>query len=199
MLPIILSLSGLFNYVLLYHRPGMSGLEYAHRIPHQIGEWTGKDLPVDYKVLRILETNDVLHRKYYKEGVGNIYLLIVFSGKRRKIIHPPEVCYMGSGYEVISKTSKDLKIGPNLINGNKLIVNKNFQKEIITYWYKSGALYTGNYIKQQLNIVHNLLTGKDSPSALIEVIMLAEDLEETETIMDEFTEELIPEIQKHIP
>ncbi|MDP3980357.1 MAG: EpsI family protein [Chlamydiota bacterium] len=196
----ILALFSILIIYVLRSKPSHAGLEFANRIPLKIGLWEGKDFPVDYAALRILETSDVLYREYSQEGVGKLYLLIVFSADRRKTIHPPEVCYLGSGFEIVSKTPILFKTDERNFDAIRLYVNKDFQKEIIVYWYKIGSLYTGSYIKQQINIVLNLLSDKDSPGALMEVMMLMdENSEKAEDIIRSFLKDLIPLIDKYIP
>jgi EpsI family protein len=135
--------------------------------PMQIGEWKGKDLPVEENVYEILETRNLILREYVK-GDSKVYLYIIYSQDNRKVSHPPEVCLEGSGITVVKTEKINLELaGARQIVANKLTVEKAGINNIIVYWYKAGEYYFDNYLKQQIRVALASLQFKRTSGAMI--------------------------------
>jgi EpsI family protein len=135
--------------------------------PMKVGQWVGKDLPMDERAFEILETRNLVLREYTR-GSEKVYLYIIYSQDNRKVSHPPEVCLEGSGITVVNKE----KVPLELFNGEKIFTNElRVEKEgavnLMLYWYKAGNYYTDNYLKQQARIALGRLTFKTTSSAMI--------------------------------
>jgi EpsI family protein len=149
--------------------PREKGEALVSKFPMQIGEWKGKDLPVDDRTYEILETKNLILREYAK-GDDKVYLYIIYSQDNRKVSHPPEVCFEGSGITVVKKDriQIDLTAGKK-ISVNKLIVEKEGLSNVILYWYKAGDYYIDSYLKQQLQISLSRLQFKRTSGAMIRI------------------------------
>ncbi len=135
--------------------------------PLTIGSWQGRDLPVDERAYEILETRNLILREY-NNGDKKVYLYIIYSQDNRKVSHPPEVCFEGSGTTIIKKEKIQLELAGNKkIWANKLDVEKEGISNIVVYFYKAGNYYTDNYLKQQLNIALSRLRFKHTSAAMI--------------------------------
>jgi EpsI family protein len=135
--------------------------------PMKVGQWVGKDLPVDEDAYAILETRNLILREYARGG-EKVYFYIIYSQDNRKVSHPPEVCFEGSGITVVNKVKAPLE----LFNGEKIFANElRVEKEgavnLVLYWYKAGNFYTDNYLKQQMRIALGRLTFKTTSSAML--------------------------------
>jgi hypothetical protein len=75
--------------------------------PTEVGNWSGKDVPIPYNIQRIAGNDDFLNRLYTNEMTkewANIY--IAYSARPRTMLgHKPEVCYVGSGWILDSTES----------------------------------------------------------------------------------------------
>lgn len=137
------------------------------KLPMQIGAWQGKDLPIEERAYEILETKNLILREYAK-GDDKVYLYIIYSQDNRKVSHPPEVCFEGSGVTIVKKDKIPLELADNKrIFANELIVEKAGISNIVVYWYKAGEYYVDNYLKQQLQIALSRLSFKHTSGALI--------------------------------
>lgn len=137
------------------------------KFPMQIGAWQGKDLPIEERAYEILETKNLILREYAK-GEDKVYLYIIYSQDNRKVSHPPEVCFEGSGVTIVKKDKIPLELADNKkIFANELIVEKAGISNIVVYWYKAGEYYIDNYVKQQLHIALSRLSLKHTSGALI--------------------------------
>lgn len=177
---------------------------YAKQLPVFIHGWIGKDIEVDDKTLKILETDDVLIREYKKEETPPVQLCIVYASNNRKVAHPQEICYKGGGWSLEEKKPVVLSTRADVFpefKAIKLILEKGNQRQLVLYWYKCNKEYTSNYYKQQINIVKSgIITGK-STSGLIRIstpiINKDEDVAMKRTQI--FTLNILPLITKHLP
>jgi hypothetical protein len=72
----------------------------AGRLATHMGgwEWTGRELPVDPKILEMTDTDDHVDR-IYRNGTQAVHLWIAFGTRTRDLMpHRPEVCLRGMGY-----------------------------------------------------------------------------------------------------
>jgi EpsI family protein len=184
--------------------PAQQKTVYAKQLPIFINGWSGEDIKVDDRTLEILETNDVLMRDYKKEGNPFIQLCIIYASNNRKVSHPPEVCYKGSGWSLEEKILVVFSIKSDEfpeLRANKLILEKGDQKQLVLYWYKCNSDYATNYYKQQINVVKSeIITGK-STSGLIRISTPIVNNDEDVAMMrvQRFSLNMLPLITKYLP
>lgn len=172
--------------------------------PMKIGSWIGKELPLDEETYKILETRNVLFRKYYKQSsergeTASVYLYIIYSEDNRKVSHPPEICYTGGGAELISKSQVSIDTGSQIMRVNKFIVEEHKQKEMVLYWYSAGGEFTTNYLRQQMKVVLGQLGRRGSGASLIRVSApIAKGEAETLGELKGFIRDAIPEIKENL-
>ncbi len=137
--------------------------------PLTIAGWSGKDLPVDERAFEILETHNLILREYNR-GKETVYLYVIYSQDNRKVSHPPEVCFEGSGITIVNKEKTPLELfDGKKISANELRVEKDGVVNLVLYWYKAGSFYTDNYLKQQAKIALGRLTFKTTSNAMIRI------------------------------
>ena len=171
------------------------------RLPIRIGAWVGKDLPIEERAYEILETKNLVLREYAK-GNDKVYLYIIYSQDNRKVSHPPEVCFEGSGITIVKKDKIPLTLNNNRkIFANRLIVEKEGVNNAVVYWYKAGDYYTDNYLKQQLKIALNQLQFKHTSGALIRLSsdILPQHPDKALSDMKEFAEQASVYFSEIIP
>ena len=142
--------------------------------PLQIGDWKGTDTPPDEKTLEILETRNVLSREYVDSQDHKIDLLLVSSQKDRRVAHPPEVCYLGSNFNIVEERETPIAIGDPSKNDSVMVkefkaINERSpqnQQEVL-YLYRVGSRFTTNYYAQQLQFAVDKLTRDNSEVLLI--------------------------------
>ncbi len=200
----ILLLVTVITYFLSSDAPAQQKTVYAKQLPIFINGWSGEDIEVDDKTLAILETDDVLMRDYKKEGNPFIQLCIVYASNNRKVAHPPEICYTGSGWSLEEKIPVVFSIKSDEypeFSAIKLILEKGDQKQLVLYWYKCNSEYATNYYKQQINIVKSeIITGK-STSGLIRISTPIINNDEDDAMMrvQRFSLNMLSFIAKYLP
>lgn len=73
---------------------------FLRNLPQKIETWSGRDVPLDERVVRATDTDDHLNRVYSRDGTaGTVALYIAFGIRLRDLApHRPEVCYPSSGW-----------------------------------------------------------------------------------------------------
>lgn len=103
----------------------------AKALPLRIGEWQGKEKPVEEAVVKGADCDDYISRTYSR-GAEVVQLWIAYGVRARDLMpHRPEVCYPGNGYTLEDSRPLELPIG----GGRNL--------ECRTYQFSRGGLGAG--------------------------------------------------------
>lgn len=163
-----------------------------HKFPYQIGQWKGQDLEVTERDYKILETRNLISRQYVSPSNESLWLFIIYSETNRNVFHPPEMCIMGSGLEMVNKTKDEIDSGTKKISTNKLYLEKDNYKEITLYSYKAGSIYTYNFYLQQAYLALHQIFGKRVGGATIRVAApLVKDETATLAMLKDFLKESV--------
>lgn len=174
-----------------------------HNFPRTFGSWASEELPISDLDYDILETRNAFVRRYYRPGGESVYVFVVYSQNNRKVSHPPEICYTGSGVTVASNTRDSIVLpsGRTSVEVNKLIVERGDAVQMVFYWFKIGAMYTSNYWKQQSLIAVNSFLGRPANSALIRISSDVKDdnAAPVNRLLKEFGQEFLPLLRQYLP
>lgn len=82
-------------------------------LPMIIGEWVGRDDPLDEAVVRATGTDDHINRTYTQAEAGVPVALFIAYGVRLRDLEPhrPEVCYPGAGWTLDEVETLTLSLG----------------------------------------------------------------------------------------
>ncbi len=82
------------------------------RLPLQIGEWSGVEVPLSEAIVKRTDTDDHLNRRYVRsEGGPWVAVFIGYGVRARDLMpHRPDVCYPGAGWVLRDKHVSDLKL-----------------------------------------------------------------------------------------
>ncbi len=172
-----------------------------HLFPQKIGEWISEELPITDEEYAILETRNVFVRKYKNSSGDEVDLFMVYSQNNRKVSHPPEVCYLGSGVSVLKKAEKTISLAEENIIVNQLLLERGSFQQASLYWFKVGDSFTQSYWKQQVLIALKTLLGQSSSSALIRISAPVVDEEVLPAVknMKVFLQLMMPEVSNYLP
>jgi EpsI family protein len=95
--------------------------EVLQRLPLQMDEWTGQDVPLDEDIVEATDTDALINRRYIRQNGMEAVLLYIASGVRARDLmpHRPEVCYTGAGWTLTDRRSMELPLS----NGTTLPCN----------------------------------------------------------------------------
>ena len=92
--------------------------EALARLPMQIGEWGGEDVPLDEAVARATDTDAHISRRYSRRSnTENVWAYVAYGVRARDLMpHRPEVCYPGNGWTLDDERTVELPLadGPAL-------------------------------------------------------------------------------------
>ncbi len=105
-----------------------------HRLPLEIGEWMGKDVPQDnVEVQILLEPEEYVRRLYHNKNNDFVWLSIIGS-RQLKSFHPPQICYDADGWQT-EITSKEIELAKGSIFAIHVDAVKNDFEHVILYFF----------------------------------------------------------------
>jgi len=157
-------------------------------------------------------------RTYTNESGREVIFAAVFAENNRRAAHPPEQCYRGQGMELVFKTYRSYPVqlpvggyvsGEGVITEidagetmdfsvRELIVAKGKQRKVVHYWFKSGGSCTSNFLRHEVNMFLNALSGSAPvTNALLRVSAYAEsdsegDIESARRAVRSFAQAVFP-------
>ncbi len=145
-------------------------------VPHEIDSWKGTDFQIDQSVYEILETEDILSRRYLDESGYPVDLLIVFSKNNRDSFHPPEMCYVGAGTELMDKRFEALTLDDgSLLDTTKLAVKSDNYFSTVWYWFMVGDQTIANHYWQQFYLIKNIFSKDAAQGAMVRISVNTND------------------------
>lgn len=83
-------------------------------VPASFGNWTSTEIEMDPKVLKVAEATGHISRIYTNRKNGAQVSVLMLCGPTGPIgAHTPEVCYAGSGYEMVGEPQKNTVVLPD--------------------------------------------------------------------------------------
>ena len=118
-------------------------------LPMALGSWTGRDLPIEQRILDAVGVDDHVSRAYFDQRNPPVLLYVGYYKSQRTgaTIHSPKNCLPGAGWQPVSSG----KIAVPLADGKNALVNlytieKGLERQSVIYWYKShGRLIASEY------------------------------------------------------
>ena len=181
----------------------IEGASYARRVNLQLDGWSGTEREIDEHTVAILETDDVVDRRYTKPGEPWVDLTIIFAKEQRKAAHPQEICLKGAGYNIQGYSRPTIPTGiqnPSHIPVVKLRIEKDRTKYLVYYWYKCGSRYTSSYYWENILIIASRITLRPANGALIKLTTpIDTDQATSEKRLEDFLTLVMPEITAKLP
>lgn len=145
-------------------------------VPYEIDSWKGTDISMRQDVYEILETDDVLLREYRDESDYPVVLAIVFAQNNRDSFHPPEMCYVGAGLEIMENKFDKLNLSDGVsLETTKLAMKSDTHWVTAWYWFMAGDEVEASYYGQQLHLFKSLFSKKSFRGALVRISVNAND------------------------
>lgn len=200
---VLFFIAGAVSWTLFFGENSAKDTIDIHDFPVSLDGWTSRELPISEEDYAILETRNVFSREYSNSRGQKVYLTAVYSQRERKVSHPPEVCYTGTGADILENKPAHIHIDSiNLeIKANKLVLELGDVKQVSFYWFKVDDMFTRSYWKQQLLIAVNNLFMRFPSNALIRVSATISEEGEEKAVEDisDFAQVLVPNIYKYLP
>lgn len=84
--------------------------------PMQIGDWTGKKIPLDETLIRATDSDDLINRQYSRRNGQQVISFYMACGvnTRKLLSHHPSTCYPAGGWSLIDHSSVELTINDEM-------------------------------------------------------------------------------------
>jgi EpsI family protein len=168
--------------------------------PESIGEWKtyGTDSVQREEVLSILKTESIALRSYRAPSGCELEVLVVASDTDRQAFHPPEICMIGAGNEVLERWKEPISV--NLPLARRLYLNAFVRgtggrpDTLVLYWYMAGKGSMGSRAAQQLALLLNGARRTPIIGAMIRVTVPLGTMEKDGAVRSakEFIRSLVP-------
>jgi EpsI family protein len=198
-------------FVFVQRTPSSSSVEVIEknldRFPYQVGDFIGTDIRMEDAVVKELNTDVCVYRKYADNGGEEITLYIGYYGTKRggRTGHNPGGCYPGSGWAILDEAQVKVAIALNgnerKITLNALQVKKGGMRERVYHWYQSnGDEVLSDGIDQNLHRFKSKILYNRNDGAFIRVsAIITESLSHADGVLRNFIRDIFPLIVKHWP
>lgn len=169
-------------------------------LPESVGEWkkTETDQLQREEVFSILKTRSVALDTYRSPSGNEVAVLVVASDTDRQAFHPPEICMIGAGNEVLGKWKESVVV--NSRDARDLHVNAFIRgtggrpDTLVFYWYMAGERSTGGRTLQQLTLLLNGARKIPMIGAMVRVTVPLATMTREEAVESakEFVSRLVP-------
>jgi len=181
----------------------ISGKSYASRVSLTLGDYIGTDRAIDPSTAAVLQTDDVVDRRYVKPDKSWVDLTIVFAKEQRKVAHPQEICLKGAGFNIQDYSRVSVPTGlpdPAFIPVVKLRIEHGAYKYLVYYWYKCGSRHTASYYWENFLVIWSQVSLHPANGALVKLTTPIDlNLAASEQRLNSFLNLVMPEIISKLP
>jgi len=175
------------------------------QIPHQLGEWTGKDDKFNEEIYQVLNADATILRNYKNLKDYPMWLYIGYYGTKKggRSNHQPRYCYPGSGWDILDISKEPIQLSNGRkVEINKIIVQRGHQKNVALYWNHSGenrVLDSG--LKMNISrFVRRVTTNRDDGAFIrISAPVIDGDLDNTLELEKQFAAKILDVLPKYWP
>jgi len=107
-------------------------------LPFEIASWSGRDIPVEETVERMLRADHHVQRTYVDSVGGIVWLYVGYYGTDRggRSEHSPFVCYPAAGWKIQESATRVVAV-PGGGKVREIRVQRNGQERLVHFWYRS--------------------------------------------------------------
>ena len=149
-------------------------------------------------VWAMLNTKSIVLSAYRDEDGRDVQVLVVASDTHRDAFHPPEICMMGAGNEVVKSWKEPIYVplrgNDNLYLNAFLLRGRDQPDTLVLYWFMVGEKSMGSRLLQQVILLLNGAKRVPITGSMVRVTAPLEGMTTQETLdaAKGLTKSLIP-------
>lgn len=177
------------------------------KFPYRIGDYVGADIKMQNSVIKELDTDAYIFRKYFYKQNEEITLYIGYYGTKKggRTGHNPNACYPAGGWAILKNSKSEVSsvLNNQKINFevNSMQIKKGESNEIVFHWYQTmrkKVLVSG--IDINLHRFKNLILYNRNDGAFIRVSApITQSQIDTKSKIKHFIKMIFPLIAEHWP
>ena len=196
---ILLLTTGLYVHAVKYSRVISTERVQLEQFPEQFGDWhITEHGQLSQQVLDVLKSDQQIMRKYVNSHGDYVWLFLAYfrDQKYGEQIHSPRHCLPGGGWSIVNNGKIKFK-NPVSFEANRLAIQQNDQKEIMSYWFwtRNGIIRSEFRLKFDLAI--NSLLRRPTDAAFVRLNV--DNSENADEVIADFLSALFPELQSTLP
>lgn len=192
---------------------------YAHRqsenipksvpvsdFPLNLGEWRGRDLPIQPDVLEVLGPGDFLTRLYQRDPMDpfvDFFIAYFPSQKTGDTIHSPQNCLPGAGWTFTDAQRVQLQAGGvTPITVNRYIISKGNDRQLVLYWYQAHGRAVASEYWAKFYLIADSIRLNRTDGALVRIItpmIPGESTGKAQERATSFAQLILPQLNQYIP
>jgi EpsI family protein len=172
----------------------------------QLAGWNSRDITLDPEILEILGDGEFLQRIYHHPASGQVYdfFLAYFPSQRTgSTIHSPKNCLPGAGWSPVESQHIELTWPDGRrFPVNQYVIARGLDRQVVLYWYQAHGRAVASEYWAKFYLVADAIRMNRSDGALVRVLTPVdrnETLNTTKARLLEFTENLLPHLDAHVP
>ncbi len=176
----------------------IAGVLHVATLPMELAGYVGVDVPLEERQYRLLETRDVLLRRYTTAAGDRVLACLAVAGPANKAAHPPEVCYRGQGWTIETHVEWEVRLAGRPRSLEELVIAQDGVREMVWSWYRVGDEETGSWWHEQWLALQARLRREAAPAALLRFsTSLADgDRDAARLRLGRFLERFLPEVDR---
>ncbi len=174
-----------------------------------IGEWSGRTVPVEDIYLDVLKLEDYLNAKFTNESKNALIdVWIAYYSTQRKgvAIHSPRTCLPGGGWQIETLQQVVVDNVPGAVDEqvavNRTIMTQDRSRLLIYYWFKQRERNITNEYAMKWYLFWDSLTRKRTDGALMRLIVSVPegvDIDEQESVLQDFMRKSYAPLVEFVP
>jgi EpsI family protein len=175
-------------------------------LPHQVGEWAGRDRPILPEVRQVLGNGDFLARFYSRssdEPYVELFVAYFPTQRTGSTIHSPQNCLPGAGWIPLESGRVPISApGEPPVTVNRYLMGRGLDRQLILYWYQSHSRVIASEYWAKIYLVTDSIRLNRSDGSLVRLstpLIPGEDPKAGERRLVEFAQGLRPLLGPYIP
>ena len=161
---------GLATCLLWVKPPAANATLKTASASREIGLWVGRPLPVADRAQEVLETDDIALMEYRLGAEPPVWLAQIAGFGNRAAFHPPELCYIGSHFEVLERGPISVMVNGQPRPLMRLVIGQGGRKRFEAwYWFTANGRVTPSYYQQQAWLFMNAINRQPMSGTLVRI------------------------------
>ena len=166
---VVLALLCAYVWILRSREPAVPPRPDLSLIPASAGGFISVDEYVEPESLRLLGADTTLARSYERPDGAKVELFIGYFAAQQENsqIHSPKHCYPGSGWDIISEGSAEIRLGDRAIPVKRLLISDGRRERLVIYWFSMGGKIIPNEFALKYSQMKSALLSRPQAAAFI--------------------------------
>jgi EpsI family protein len=175
--------------------------------PAQLGNWSGKDIPLDKETLDVLGPGDFMVRGYQDPDSNlpyvDLFLAYFPSQRAGDTIHSPKHCLPGAGWTPEENDRVTLSLpGHGPFPANRYVISKAGARKLVLYWYWAHDRGVASEYWAKFYLVKDSIRMNRSDGALVRIttdMLPGETPGDAQQRLLPFASDVVPLLNNYIP